>query len=93
MGRSKAVFNTKDLFLEGQNNADVQTKFIRSPLFPIAVNAYNRAKTKNLDLRVGFIETGNYTGGEVIRKVNLVTPLGVPVALITSSDGTYTWLG
>ena len=93
MGRSKAVFNTKDLFLEGQNNADVQTKFIRSPLFPIAVNAYNRAKTKNLDLRVGFIETGNYTGGEVIRKVNLVTPLGVPVALITSSDGTYTSIG
>lgn len=90
MGRSKTVFNTKDLFIEGQNNTEVQLKFIRSPLFPIAVNAYNRAKAKNLDLRVGFIETNSFTGGEIVSKVNLVTPLGVPVALISNSNGTYT---
>lgn len=89
MGRSKTVFNTKDLFIEGQNNTELQLKFIRSPLFPIAVNAYNRAKARNLDLRVGFIETNSFAA-EVVSKVNLVTPLGVPVALISNSNGTYT---
>lgn len=90
MGRSKTVFNTKDLFIEGQNNTGVQLKFIRSPLFPIAVNAYNRAKAMNLDLRVGFIEMHSSTNDEIISKVNLVTPTGVPAALISNGNSTYT---
>lgn len=96
MGKQKRItFNVNDMFLEGQNDADVRAKFIRSPLFGIAVNLYNRAKTlKNLDLRVGFIDVTKFNAGtEAVTKVNLVTPTGIPVALISNSAADYSSIG
>jgi hypothetical protein len=92
--QNRITFNVNDLFLEGQNDADTRGKFIRSPLFGIAVNLYNRAKTlKNLDLRVGFIEMGTFLNGEAVIKVNLVTPTGIPVAVISNTNLVYSTIG
>ena len=93
MGRTKQAFNANNLFLVGQCDADTRMKLIRSPLFGIVTNMYNRARSLGKEIRVGFINTHSlaYNNGivDVVKEVNIVTPQGVSVAMITNGSPSY----
>lgn len=88
MARSVIKFNISDIFLEGQNSQCVRVMLINSPLFGAVANLYNRSEKK---IRVGHIELGQdaYGINTFIKKVNIVTPYGYPVASVGSHNSAY----
>ena len=76
MGRKSAQsFNIDSLFMEGQVDAATRMEIVRSPYFSVIVAAYNLV---NGNLRVGLVDRDS----NLISKVMLVTPVGLPVAVI-----------
>lgn len=76
MGRKSAQsFNIDSLFMEGQVDAATRMEIVRSPFFNVIVAAYNLV---NGNLRVGVVERDSGR----ISKVTLITPVGLPVAVI-----------
>ena len=88
MARSVIKFNISDIFLEGQNSSDARVMLINSPLFGAVANLYNRSEKK---VRVGHIDLGQdaYGINTFIKKVNIVTPYGYPVASVVSHNSAY----
>lgn len=97
MGRTKQTFNVNELFLAGQCDADTRMKLIRSPLFGIVTNMYNRARSNGKQIRVGFINTHSlaFNNGvvDVVKEVNIVSTQGVPIAMITNGSPSYNHIG
>lgn len=88
MARSVIKFNISDIFLEGQNSQNERIALINSPLFGAVANLYNRSEKK---IRVGHIELGQQTHGvhTFVKKVNIVTSYGYPVATVGSNNAAY----
>ena len=88
MARSVIKFNVSDIFLEGQNSQCVRVMLINSPLFGAVANLYNRSEKK---IRVGHIELGQdaYGINTFIKKVNIVTSYGYPIATVGSNNAAY----
>lgn len=88
MARSVIKFNISDIFLEGQNSQSDRIMLINSPLFGAVANLYNRSEKQ---IRVGHIELGQdaYGINTFIKKVNIVTSYGYPVAAVGSHNAAY----
>lgn len=85
MGRKSAQsFNIDSLFMEGQVDAATRMEIVRSPYFSVIVAAYNLV---NGNLRVGLVDRDS----NLISKVMLVTPVGLPVAVIRIGTGTHSF--
>lgn len=87
MGRSKSVknFDYNALFLDNQTDAATRLEVARSPCLSVILAAYNLVGG---NLRVGHVR--KHQDGRV-SKVNLVTPIGLPVALINMESPTYSF--
>lgn len=88
MARSVIKFNVSDIFLEGQNSQNERIALINSPLFGAVANLYNRSEKK---IRVGHIELGQdvYGINTFIKKVNIVSSYGYPIATVGSNNYNY----
>jgi len=98
VGRTKQAFNVNELFLAGQCDSDTRMKLVRSPLFGIVTNMYNRARSLGREIRVGFVSTHSFVGHgnsmvDVVKEVNVVTPQGVSVAMIINNSPSYNHIG
>lgn len=87
MGRNKSVknFDYNALFLDNQTDAATRLEVARSPCLSVILAAYNLVGG---NLRVGHVRK-HQNGG--VSKVNLVTPVGLPVALIDMSSSRYSF--
>lgn len=79
MARSVIKFNISDIFLDGQTKQEDRLSLIKSPLFGILANLYNRSERS---IRVGTITRAEASND--IYGVEIVTPEGLSVARLTA---------
>jgi len=82
MARSVIKFNISDIFLDGQTSKEDRLSLIKSPLFSILANLYNRSERS---IRVGMITRAEASND--IYGVEIVTPEGLSVARLTARCG------
>jgi hypothetical protein len=79
----KIKFDTNNVFFKNQHTPEQKAKFLRSPLFPVFVSAYNTAEGV---IRVG--EIREYaTAQKTNTKVMLVNDYGLGVGVLESHTG------
>ena len=82
MARSVIKFNISDIFLDGQTIQEDRLSLIRSPLFGILANLYNRSEKS---IRVGVVTRAEATND--IHSVEIVTPEGLKVGRLSTRYG------
>ena len=82
MARSVIKFNISDIFLGEQTTQEDRLNLIRSPLFGILANLYNRSEKA---IRVGMITRAEATND--IHSVEIVTPEGLKVGRLSARYG------
>lgn len=82
MARSVVKFNISDIFLDGQTKQEDRLHLIKSPLFGILANLYNRSEKS---IRVGMITRSEASND--VYSVEVVTPEGLNVARLTARYG------